>query len=212
MKLYSYFRSSASYRVRIALNLKGLAADIIPVSLLKGEQKTDAYRAVNPQQLLPALVDGDEVFTQSLAIIEYLEETRPQPPLLPLTPVERARVRALSLAIACDIAPLCNLGPLQFLTHEMGLYDEQKIQWYRHWLAKGFTALEQMLASSPATGSFCHGSQPTMADCCLVPQVYNARRFHCDLGAYPTLVRISDRCEQHPAFAAAHPAKQVDAL
>lgn len=211
MKLYSYFRSSASYRVRIALNLKGLQAELIPVNLLKGEQKGEEYKKLNPQQLVPALVDGEHTLTQSLAIMEYLEEKFPSPALLPQPLHERARVRALALAIACEIAPLANVGPLNFLTQDMKLSDEQKMQWYRHWLAKGFAAVEQLLASS-YTGSYCHGSEPTIADCCLVPQLFNARRFDCDLSPYPTIVRIGDHCAQHPAFAAAHPSKQPDAV
>lgn len=212
MKLYGYFRSSATYRVRIALNLKGLEAEVVPVNLLKGEQKSDSYTKINPQQLVPALVDGEHVLTQSVSIIEYLEEKYPTPALLPQPLHERARVRAIALAVACEIAPLANLGPLNFLTQQMKLSDEQKMQWYRHWLARGFAAVEQMLASSPYTGSFCHGSAPTLADCCLVPQVFNARRFECDLTPYPTLAAIAQTCEQHPAFIAAHPSKQPDAV
>lgn len=209
MKLYSYFRSSASYRVRIALNLKGLKAEMIPVNLLKGEQKAAEYLALNPQGLLPALIDNaGHALTQSLSIIEYLEEKFPAPPLLPQAPHERARVRALALAIACDIAPLNNLGPLQFLGNELKLTPEQKTLWYNHWIAKGFAAIERMLNESGMTGSFCHGGSPTLADCVLVPQVYNARRYGCDLAPYPTLTRIADRCDTLPAFIAAQPGNQ----
>ena len=211
MKLYSYFRSSASYRVRIALALKGLSPEVIPVNLLKGEQKSESYRALNPQGLVPLLVDGDHHFTQSLAIIEYLEETFPHTPVLPQTRPERARVRAIALAIACEMAPLCNVGPLNFLGQTLGLNEEQKTLWYHHWMAKGFSALEQMLGTSEDTGSFCHGSTPTMADCCLVPQVFNAKRYRFDLTPYPTIVRIVENCAKHSAFIAAHPLNQPDA-
>jgi maleylpyruvate isomerase len=210
MKLYSYFRSSASYRVRIALNLKGLPYDIVPVNLLKSQQKSAEYAAVNPQQLVPALIDNGQVLTQSLAVIEYLDEKYPTIPLLPVAPLERARVRALALAVACEIAPLNNLGPLNFLK-ELGLTDEQKTRWYHHWLAKGFKAVEEMLQND-ATGTYCHGAAPTMADCVLVPQVFNAQRFNCDLSPYPTLMRIHAACEKHPAFIAAHPSQQPDAV
>ncbi len=210
MKLYGYFRSSASYRVRIALALKGLSPEVIPVNLLKGEQKSESYRALNPQGLVPLLVDGDHHFTQSLAIIEYLEETYPDTPLLPQTRPERARVRSLALAVACEMGPLCNTGPLGFLG-ELGLNEAQKTLWYHHWMAKGFTALEQLLSISNDTGSFCHGSAPTMADCCLVPQVFNAKRYQFDLTPYPAIGRIVDNCAKHPAFIAAHPLNQPDA-
>ena len=212
MKLYGYFRSSASYRVRIALELKGLDVETIPVNLLKSQQQGAEYAKLNPQQLLPTLIDGEHVLTQSLAIMEYLEETHPEPPLLPRRANERARVRALSLAVACDIAPLNNLGPMTFLKEKLGLSDDQKTLWYNHWMAKGFTALETLLAESRFTGDYCHGDAPTMADCCLVPQVFNARRYHCDLTPYPTLTRIADNCDKHPAFIAAHPSKQTDAV
>lgn len=208
MQLYGYFRSSASYRVRIALNLKGLAVEHIPVNLLQGEQRTEEYAAINPQQLVPALVTEEgALLTQSLAVIEYLEECYPNAaPLLPNDATGRARVRALAQAVACEMAPLNNLRVLHYLTGEMGLSEEQKLQWYRHWITIGFTALETRLQESE-TGSFCHGETPTMADCCLVPQVYNARRFECDLQAYPTIRRIAERCEALTAFAEAHPAK-----
>lgn len=210
MKLYSYFRSSASYRVRIALNLKGLKAEMVPVNLLKNEQKGDDYTSLNPQGLLPTLIDEGHALTQSLSIIEYLEEKYPSPALLPTTPHERARVRALSLAIACEIAPVNNLGVQRYLTDTLRLHEEQKLAWIQHWIAQGFTSLEKMLQSDD-TGSFCHGSQPGMADCVLVPQVFNALRFKLDLSPYPTIRRIFDACEKHPAFIAAHPSKQVDA-
>ena len=211
MKLYSYWRSSASYRVRIALNLKGLTAEIVPVNLLKSEQKNWEYAQVNPQMRVPALVDHGNVMTQSLAIMEYLEEMHPSNALLPLVPHERARVRALALAVACDISPLGNLGALHYLSKNIGISDEQKQEWIRHWMEEGFAALEQMLMEG-ATGRFCHGAAPTMADCFLIPQVYNARRFNITLDSYPTIVRIDAACAQLPAFIAAHPSNQSDAI
>lgn len=210
MKLYGYFRSSASYRVRIALGLKGMKADAVPVNLLKGEQKEAGYARVNPQQLLPALVlEGGQALTQSLAIMEYLEEVQPSPALLPADALGRARVRALALAVACEIAPLGNSGTLGYLTQALGVSEEDKTAWLHHWMHKGFTAIEAMLAQG--AGRFCHGDLPGLADCCLVPQVYNARRFGVALEAYPTIVRIDAQCAGLPAFAAAHPGKQADA-
>ncbi len=212
MKLYGYWRSSTSYRVRIALKLKGLSADTIPVNLLKAEHRGGAYARINPEMRLPTLIDGEHTLTQSLAIIEYLDEKYPGTPLLPLVPHERARVRALALAVACDISPLNTLGALAFLTRQFGLTDEQKNEWMQHWIASGFTALEQMLAKSPYTGSFCHGATPGLADCCLVPQVYNARRYNIDLAPYPTLLSIDAACAALTAFVAAHPRNQPDAV
>lgn len=220
MKLYTYFRSSASYRVRIALNLKGIAAEMIPVNLLKSEQREAQYTALNPQGLVPALViegqgtggEGQEILTQSLAIIEYLEEIHPAPPLLPKTPVERARVRAVSLAIACEIAPLNNLRVLKYLVDELQTSEDAKAAWIRHWITTGFTSVEAMLAHSPHTGTYCHGDAPGMADCLLIPQLFNARRFECDLAPYPIIRRIGEACEAHPAFIAAHPSQQKDAI
>lgn len=211
LTLYGYFRSSASYRVRIALNLKGLGAEHVPVNLLKGEQKGEAYRAINPQGLVPALVDGGRVMTQSLAIIEYLEERYPAPALLPKSPEERARVRALSMMVACEMAPLNNSGVLNYLGGTLGLDDAQKKAWYQHWIKTGFTALEAMLTEQAGTGRFCHGDAPGMADCVLVPQVFNARRFECDLSAYPRIVAIDAACAALDAFKTAHPAVQPDA-
>jgi len=211
MRLYSYFRSSASYRVRIALNLKGLSYDNIPVNLLKGEQKNSEYLELNPQGLLPTLVDNGNILTQSLAIMEYLEETQPTPALLPKLPAARARVRAIALAIACETSPVNNLSILQYLQSNLNITDEQKTQWIQHWIGKGFAALEAMLGDGKA-GIYCHGDTPTMADCVLVPQLFNARRFNCDLTPYPTIVRIGDVCEKHPAFAKAHPSKQTDSI
>jgi maleylpyruvate isomerase len=213
MKLYDYFRSSAAYRVRIALNLKGLEVDRGFVHLVKAQQRADTYLALNPQGLVPALVtDSGEVLTQSLAIIDWLDEMRPEPPLLPANALGRARVRAIALAIACDIHPLNNLRVLNYLTHTLGISDEQKNGWYRYWIDVGFEALEQRLAREPATGRFCHGDLPTLADICLVPQVANARRYKMDLSPYPTITRIDAACQALPAFAAAAPEKQPDAF
>lgn len=210
MKLYSYWRSSASYRVRIALALKGLKAEIVPVNLLAGEQKGDAYRAVNPQMRVPALKDNGHLVTQSIAIIEYLDERYPQVPLLPQVPEERAYVRELSLAVATDISPLNNLSQLKYLSEQFGVNEEQKNTWIAHWIANGFAAIEAMLEASPYTSQFCHGASPTMADCLLIPQVYNARRFNCDLSAYPNIERIDANCAALPAFQQAHPDAQPD--
>lgn len=209
LTLYTYFRSSASYRVRIALALKGLSYESVPVNLLKGEQKNPDYAKLNPQKKVPALVDGKHFLTQSLAIIEYLEETHPNPPLLPKTPHERARVRALAQTIAGDIAPLNNVGPLKFLTEKLGVSEDGKNQWYAHWIADGFAALEQILSSG--AGTYCHGDRVTLADCVLVPQVFNARRYNVDLSPYPTIIRIDAALNELPAFQAAHPSKQKDA-
>jgi maleylpyruvate isomerase len=213
MKLYDYFRSSAAYRVRIGLNLKGLAYQSIPVHLTRGggEQLTADYRAVNPSALVPALQDGDAVITQSLAILEYLDETHPVAPLLPRDALGRARVRSLALMIACDIHPIDNLRVLRYLVNQAGLSEEAKNAWYVHWVQEGFAALEARLAASGDTGRFCHGDTPTIADCLLVPQVFNASRFGIDLAPYPTIMRIDAACQQVPAFAAAHPSQQPDA-
>jgi len=213
MKLHTYFRSSAAFRVRIALNLKGLPYEAVPVHLLRhgGQQHQPAYRALNPMGGVPVLQDGALVLTQSLAIIEYLEEVHPQPALLPATPAERARVRALAQAIACDIHPVNNLRVLQYLKGPLGHTQDEVDAWYRHWVGLGLAAVEQLLANHPQTGRFCHGDTPGLADCCLLPQVFNARRYQCSLDALPTLQRIAAACETHPAFAAALPANQPDA-
>lgn len=213
MKLYSYFRSSAAYRVRIALELKGLAAEQAHVHLLAdgGQQFKQEYAALNPQHLLPTLTDGDAVLTQSLAILEYLEECHPKPALLPADPRGRAAVRAIALAVACDIHPLNNLRVLKYLTGALGVSDEQKQQWYRHWVADGLAALEKLVSAQRGDGRYCHGDAPTIADCCLIPQLYNARRFGCDLGAYPTLLSIDAHCATLPAFHRAAPEQQADA-
>ena len=211
MKLYGYFRSSAAYRVRIALGLKGLPYEYVAVHLRKGEQNAESYRALNPAQLVPALVDDGSALTQSLAIIEYLEERHPTPPLLPASLEERARVRSIALAIACDIHPLDNLRVLKYLMKTLAASEQAKDAWYRHWIDVGLSALEARLAHERATGAFCHGDAPTLADCCLVPQLANARRANIPLEAYPTLTRIESRCNALPAFAAATPEKQPDA-
>src|SRR5215475_12310191 len=208
MKLYGYFRSSAAYRVRIALGLKGLPYEYAAVHLRKGEQRSAQYRALNAQELVPTLDDDRGRFTQSLAIIEYLDERYPQPPLLPSTPEARARVRAIALAIACDIHPLDNLRVLQYLVRTIRASEEAKNAWYRHWIDVGIGALELQLTHDAATGTFCHGETPTLADICLVPQLANARRFGIPLDAYPRLVRIEAACNALPAFAAALPEKQ----
>jgi maleylacetoacetate isomerase len=213
MKLHNYFRSSASYRVRIALHLKGLSYDYLPVHLRRngGEQFAPEFRALNPQELVPVLETGEHRLTQSLAIIEYLDETHPDPPLLPQAPLERARVRALALGIACELHPLNNLRVLDYLDRELGVSSQTKTAWYQHWVAVGLGALEAQLAGHPRTGRFCHGDHPTLADCCLVPQLYNARRFNCDLTAYPTLRAIELNCNALAPFRDAAPECQPDA-
>jgi maleylacetoacetate isomerase len=213
MKLYDYFRSSAAYRVRIALNLKGIKPDERTfVHLRMGNQRAQDYLALNPQGLVPALeLDDHRVLTQSLAIIEYLDETHRAPPLLPATAAARARVRAIALSIACEIHPLNNLRVLNYLTGTLGVAEEQKNGWYRYWVDVGFEALERQLDRDDDTGTFCHGEAPTLADICLVPQLANARRFKIDLSPYPTLTRIEASCNALPAFAQAAPARQPDA-
>ena len=213
MKLYTYFRSSAAYRVRIALNLKGLSYDAVPVHLTRtgGEHLQEGYLAVNPAALVPALVDEGQVLTQSMAIIEYLDETFPEPALLPGTALERARIRAIAQAIACDIHPINNLRVLQYLGRELGASDTQKSAWYRHWVELGLGAVEAMLGADSRKGAFCHGDSPTLADCCLVPQVFNARRFNCRMDAFPIVSRIAERCESIEAFRLAAPGNQPDA-
>jgi len=207
MKLYHYFRSSASYRVRIALNLKGLAYDAVAIDLRPGvsAQRTAEYLALNPEGLVPVLVDGERVFTQSLAIIEYLEETHPQPPLLPPGPDARARVRGLALVIACEMAPLNNSGVLNYLKGPLGLDERTVNAWYAQWIARGFDALEKEVAGTSGDGRHMHGAAVTLADVCLVPQMYNARRYQCDLTPYPTLRAISAHLETLPEFARAAP-------
>jgi maleylacetoacetate isomerase len=215
LTLYDYWRSSACYRVRIALNLKQLRYAHKPVHLLNdgGEQHGTAYRELNPQEVIPALVDGQRVIRQSLAIIEYLEEayvgtTR----LLPANARDRAHVRALALLVACDIHPLNNLRVMQFLEHGYGVGQAERERWSRHWMEEGFRALEAILLGDAATGAYCHGEAPTLADACLIPQVYNANRFGVDLAPYPTIRRINAKCLSLPAFDAARPEQQPDAV
>jgi maleylpyruvate isomerase len=213
MRLYDYFRSSAAYRVRIALNFKGIAPDDRTfVHLRMGNQRAQDYLALNPQGLVPALeLDDHRVLTQSLAIVEYLDEKYREPPLLPATAEGRARVRSIALAIACEIHPLNNLRVLNYLIGTLGATDEQKNGWYKYWIDVGFEALERRLASDDDTGTFCHGETPTLADVCLVPQLANARRFKIDLTPYPTLTRIEAASNALPAFAQAAPSRQPDA-
>jgi len=212
MRLYDYFRSSAAYRVRIALNLKGLEPAREFVHLRKNVQRSDDYLALNPQGMVPALVtDGGEVLTQSLAIIGYLDDTHPEPPLLPAAAADCARVRGIALEIACDIHPLNNLRVLQYLKNTLGVSDAQKDAWYKYWIDIGLEALETRLARDPATGRFCHGDAPTLADICLVPQLANARRMNIDVTPFPTLTRIEAACNALPAFANAAPSLQPDA-
>jgi maleylacetoacetate isomerase/maleylpyruvate isomerase len=215
MRLYSYFRSSASYRVRIALALKKLPFEYAAVHLVKNEQLAPAFRALAPAQLVPALVvdapGGEAALTQSLAIIEYLDETHPEPPLLPADALGRARVRAIALDIACEIHPLDNLRVLRFLQRELGVSDDDKDRWYRHWVESGLEVVERQLAAHPATGRFCHGDLPGLADCVLVPQIFNAKRMSCRLEHVPTVMRIFDACMAEPAFASTQPSACPDA-
>ncbi|HZX78313.1 maleylacetoacetate isomerase [Lysobacter sp.] len=212
LRLYSYWRSSAAYRVRIGLNLKGLPYQTVPVHLVRdgGEQHTEAFRQTNPQGLVPVFQHGDRVFRQSVAILEYLDETWPEPPLLPSAARDRQRVRALAQTVACDIHPLNNLRVLQYFERNWHVPQPERDGWVQHWIQEGFAALEAMLDKHPSTGTFCEGDTPTLADCCLVPQVYNARRFGVDLGAYPTVMRIEKACLALPAFEAAQPERQPD--
>ncbi len=213
MKLYGFFRSSAAFRVRIALNLKGLGYEQASIHLRSNRQSTPEFLKLNPQALVPVLEDdGRLVLSQSLAIIEYLDETRPKPPLLPPTPIARARVRALAQAVACDIHPIDNLRVLRYLADPLG-HDEKTIEaWFNHWIRLGFDAIERRLSSEAETGRFCHGDGPTLADCCLVPQVVNAQRHKSfDFAPYPTIMRIFETCRGVPAIAAAFPEEQPDA-
>ncbi|HEY0310088.1 MAG TPA: maleylacetoacetate isomerase [Luteimonas sp.] len=211
--LFSYWRSSAAYRVRIGLNLKGLPYDIMPVHLLRdgGEQRKAEFREANPQMLVPVLQHGQRMLRQSLSILEYLDEMWPEHPLLPATARDRQRVRALAQVVACDIHPLNNLRVLQYFENEWGVPQAERETWARHWMAEGFAAFEALLHDHPSTGAYCDGDVPTLADCCLVPQVYNARRFGLDLTPYPTLVRIEQACLELPEFQAARPEAQPDA-
>jgi maleylpyruvate isomerase len=213
VKLYSYFRSSASFRVRIALNWKGLAYETVPVHLMRGggEQLSEAYRQANPAGLVPALDDGGALLTQSLAIIEYLEQVHPDPPLLPPEAVARAQVRAIALAIACEIHPLNNLRVLRYLVHDLKIDEAAKNAWYRHWVEDGLEQIERTLALRGLSGDYCFGDRVTLADVFLVPQIFNARRFDCRLDHVPTLTVIEQRCMQLDAFIRAQPSAQPDA-
>lgn len=213
MKLATYFRSTAAYRVRIALHLKGLEHELQPINLLKdgGEHKTPEFLAKNPDGLIPTLDTQGQVLAQSIAILEYLEETYPSVALLPSNSIDRAIIRGLVQTIASDMHPLNNLRVLQFLVKEMGLSEEQKLQWYHHWIAKGFTGLEKRLETTSQAGRFCFGDAPTMADVCLVPQVYNAHRFDCPMEDYPTINQINQHCMSLAAFADSAPSQQPDA-
>jgi maleylpyruvate isomerase len=206
MEVYDYWRSSAAYRVRIALNLKGLDYAQTSIDLRAGNQREKSYLELNPQGLVPFLRDGEVGLSQSLAIIEYLEERHPEPPLLPAEPVRRAQARAIALSIACDIHPLNNLRVLQYLERTLECDESVRMAWYRHWIAEGLSALEAMLPKT--AGTFCVGDRPTIADVCLVPQVYNARRYHCDLEPFPAIRRIDEQCRALDAFARALPDRQ----
>jgi len=214
LELYTYWRSSAAYRVRIGLNLKGLAHALTPVHLVRdgGQQHAASYAALNPQHLLPTLRHGERTLTQSLAILEYLEEAFPgTPSLLPADPAGRARVRTLAQVVACEVHPLNNLRVMQYLEREWQVEGPQRDEWMRHWMREGFAALETLLVDSAATGRYCHGDTPGLADCCLVPQLYNAHRFGLDLAPYPTLQRIEQACLALDAFDRARPENQPDA-
>jgi len=209
--LYTYFRSSAAFRARIALNLKGIEAKHIAVQLLKNEQHAQDYARVNPQELIPTLLHDGQAIGQSLAIIEYLDEIRPEPPLLPKEPIARARVRQIAYAIACDIHPLNNLRVQNYLRGPLGLGEDDVLAWQRHWITLGFDALEAMLSSAKGTGRFCHGNSPTLADICLIPQMANGRRAKMDTAVWPTLHRIEQAALALPAFEKALPQNQPDA-
>jgi maleylacetoacetate isomerase/maleylpyruvate isomerase len=210
MELYNYFRSSASYRVRIALAIKGVPYDYKAVHLAKNEHFNESYAAVSAARLVPLLRDGDRVLTQSLAIIEYLDETHPIPPLLPRDPLARARVRALAYDIACEIHPLNNLRVLRYLVRDLKVGDEDKNRWYRHWVETGLETVERQLERAPAS-TFCHGDTPTLADCTLVPQIFNAQRFQCRLDHVPNVMRVFEACMKLPAFDETRPERCPDA-
>ena len=211
MKLWNYHRSSASYRVRIGLALKGLDYDYMAVHLQKNEQMSESYAAVSASRLVPTLEDDGHLLTQSLAILEYLEETHPEPPILPPDALGRARVRALAFDVACEIHPLNNLRVLRYLVRDLKVADDDKNRWYRHWVETGLATVERQLAASPATGRFCHGDAPTLADITLVPQIHNAQRFDCRLDHVPTVMRIFEACMALDAFAKTQPSACPDA-
>lgn len=206
MKLYNYFRSSASFRVRIALNLKGLAYEYVPVHIAKGEHKQEAYSSVSADGLVPLLDTGSERLSQSMAIIEYLDETHPEPALLPKDAINRAKVRALAQSIACEIHPLNNLRVLKYLSKDLQLSEDAKNQWYRHWVRVGLEAFErQLISSAPADSVYCFGQTPTLADCCLVPQIFNGQRFNCDFSGLDRTMAAFEACMKLPAFDKAQP-------
>ena len=211
MQLYNYFRSSASYRVRIALAIKGLSYDYVPVHLARNEHLQSGFADLAAARLVPVLKDDDQMLSQSLAIIEYLEETHPTPPLLPTHALERARVRALAYDVACEIHPLNNLRVLRYLVHDLKISEDDKDRWYRHWVESGLETLERQLAGHPATGKYCHGDTPTLADCALVPQIHNASRFNCRLDHVPTVMRVFEECMRHEAFFRTQPSACPDA-
>jgi maleylacetoacetate isomerase/maleylpyruvate isomerase len=211
MQLYNYYRSSASFRVRIALALKGLAYDYMPVHLVKNEQLQPSYAQLSAAKLVPLLKDGDVQVSQSIAIIEYLDELHPEPALLPGTAAERARIRSLALDIACEIHPLNNLRVLRYLVRDLGVSEDAKNGWYRHWVESGLETVEHRLAHEAGTGRFCHGDAPTLADCVLVPQIFNAQRFNCRLDHVPTVMRVFEACMALPAFQQAQPSSCPDA-
>jgi maleylpyruvate isomerase len=210
--LHGYFRSSAAFRVRIALHLKGLDVEHVSVQLRAGMQRSAEFLRLNPAALIPVYVtEGGAVLTESVAIIEYLDEVAPQPPLLPGSALERARIRSLAHTIACDVHPIQNLRVMERLRAQFGAGDDAVLAWAAHWITAGFEGLETELGRSPATGRFCHGDSPTLADICLVPQVFNARRFKVDMTPFPTILRVVEHCAQVPAFEAARPDAQADA-
>jgi maleylacetoacetate isomerase len=213
LKLYTYSRSSAAFRVRIALNLKRLPFEAVPIHLLRGpgEQHSESYSTLNPARLVPLLVDDANSVAQSLAIIEYLEDTRPMPALLPQEASARAKVRTLALTVACDIHPLNNLRVLRYLDAPLGVDEDRRNEWARHWISLGFTAIERTLSQQTQPGSYCFGNAPTLADCCLIPQVFNAKRVELALGEFPNILRVHEHCMQQPAFIAAAPGAQSDA-
>ena len=213
LRLYSYFHSSAVFRVRIALNLKGLDYETVPVHLRRdgGQQHAADFVRRNPAHLIPVLEDDSDIITQSIAILEYLEEQYPMPPLLPKKPIERSKVRALALDIACDIHPLNNLRVMNYLADPLGVDEPQRTAWMRHWMTVGLTAIEQKLQSTASASGYCYGESPTFADCCLIPQTFNALRIQCPVDSFPTIMRIYENCMKLPAFQKAAPGAQPDA-
>jgi maleylacetoacetate isomerase/maleylpyruvate isomerase len=209
MKLYNYFRSSASYRVRIALNIKGLSFEYLPVHIARGEHKSPPFSDVSPDGLVPMLEDAGHRLTQSMAIIEYLDETHPEPPLLPSDALGRARVRALAQSIACEIHPLNNLRILKYLVRDLKVDEEAKNTWYRHWVREGLLSFEKQLAQGPG-GLYCYGDTPTLADCCLVPQIFNGQRFNVNFEGLPLSMKVFDQCMKQDAFLRAQPSACPD--